>query len=119
MKFSPEGGRVRLVVRDEVRDDAPWVALEVHDAGVGIPADDMPRIFERFYRRSNVAGAIEGTGLGLSGARHIVEQHGGCLAVESAQGKGSVFTMLLPVRESSVVVADAPQRAEPAGLAAT
>jgi PAS domain S-box-containing protein len=119
MKFSPEGGRVRLVIRDEVRDNAPWVALEVHDEGVGIPADDMPRIFERFYRGSNVAGAIEGTGLGLSGARHIVEQHGGCLSVASTQGKGSVFTMLLPVREECAVSADYAEHAQPAGLAAT
>lgn len=96
IKFSPEGGRVTLVVRPEERDGEPWVALEVHDEGVGIPTDDLPRIFERFYRGSNVAGAIEGTGLGLTGSRHIVEQHGGQLLVESQQGRGSIFTLLLP-----------------------
>jgi PAS domain S-box-containing protein len=118
IKFSPEGGRVTLVVRGEERDGEPWVALEVHDEGVGIPADDLPRIFERFYRGSNVAGAIEGTGLGLTGSRHIVEQHGGHLVVESQQGKGSVFTVLLPAhvpisaaesaRDAQVVGAGAP-----------
>jgi PAS domain S-box-containing protein len=98
IKFSPEGGRVTLVVRDEERDETRWVALEVRDEGVGIPVEDVPRIFERFYRGSNVEGAIEGTGLGLAGARHIVEQHGGRLLVESEQGAGSVFTLLLPVQ---------------------
>jgi PAS domain S-box-containing protein len=97
IKFSPEGGRVSLVVRGEERDGEPWVALEVHDEGVGIPVQDLPRIFERFYRGSNVAGAIEGTGLGLTGSRYIVEQHGGQLLVESQQGLGSVFTLLLPM----------------------
>jgi signal transduction histidine kinase len=87
---------VTLIVRGEERDGAPWVALEVHDEGVGVPAEDVPRIFERFYRGSNVAGAIEGTGLGLTGSRHIAEQHGGELLVESEQGKGSVFTLWLP-----------------------
>jgi signal transduction histidine kinase len=96
IKFSPEGGRVTLIVREEDRGGEPWVALEVHDEGVGIPIEDVPRIFERFYRGSNVAGAIEGTGLGLTGSRHIAEQHGGELLVESVQGKGSIFTLLLP-----------------------
>jgi PAS domain S-box-containing protein len=98
IKFSPEGGRVTLVVREEDRNGEPWVALEVHDEGIGIPAEDVPRIFERFYRGSNVAGAIEGTGLGLTGSRHIAEQHGGELLVASEQGKGSVFTLMLPAR---------------------
>jgi PAS domain S-box-containing protein len=119
MKFSPEGGQVRLVIRDEQLNHEPWVALEVHDEGVGIPVDDLPRIFERFYRGSNVAGAIEGTGLGLSGARHIVEQHGGHLLVKSTQGQGSVFTMRLPVRESCATGADDPTGAETIGVAAT
>lgn len=99
IKFSPEGGQVRLVVRAEVLDGEPWSLLEVHDEGIGIPPEDVPRIFERFYRASNAEGAIEGTGLGLSGARHIVEQHGGRLEVRSEQGHGSVFTVRLPVRE--------------------
>jgi PAS domain S-box-containing protein len=109
IKFSPEGGRIALVVRGEERDGEPWVALEVHDEGVGVPPEDVPRIFERFYRGSNVAGAIEGTGLGLTGSRHIVEQHGGQLLVESTQGQGSVFTLLLPAR-APILAADAPPR---------
>ncbi len=118
IKFSPEGGRVSLVVRDEERDGEPWVALDVHDEGVGIPAEDVPRIFERFYRGSNVAGAIEGTGLGLTGSRHIVEQHGGHLLVESKQGDGSVFTLLLPARAPLLAGDAAPRDVQVVGAGA-
>ena len=112
IKFSPEGGRVSLIVRGEEREGEPWVALEVHDVGVGIPTEDVPRIFERFYRGSNVAGAIEGTGLGLTGSRHIVEQHGGQLLVQSQQGQGSVFTLLLPARAPLLAADAAPRNAQ-------
>jgi PAS domain S-box-containing protein len=96
IKFSPEGGRVTLLLREELHGDARWAVLEVHDEGIGIPPEDVPRIFERFYRGSNVQGAIEGTGLGLAGASQIVEQHGGRLDVTSHEGQGSVFSLLLP-----------------------
>ena len=118
IKFSPEGGRIALVIRGEEREGEPWVALEVHDEGVGIPTEDVPRIFERFYRGSNVAGAIEGTGLGLTGSRHIVEQHGGHLLVESQQGQGSVFTVLLPARAPCVAEDGAPRDAQVVGAGA-
>ncbi len=73
------------------------VTISVADTGFGIPAEDIPRIFERFYRvdreRSREAG---GTGLGLAIVKHIVEAHGGRVAVESAAGKGSTFSFSLP-----------------------
>ena len=97
IKFSPEGGRIGLHIRDVSVDGAEWVALDVRDSGVGIPSDDLPRIFERFFRGSNVAGTIEGTGLGLAGAHQIAAQHGGHLAVESREGAGSTFTLMLPL----------------------
>ena len=68
----------------------------VRDTGIGIPADDLPRIFERFYRvdRSRVGS---GTGLGLSIAKHIVESHGGKIWAQSREGEGSVFCFSVPI----------------------
>jgi two-component system, OmpR family, phosphate regulon sensor histidine kinase PhoR len=93
IKYSPEGGRIRLSAKS---DDA-HVLIEVADSGIGIPAEDVPRIFERFYRvdksRSREMG---GTGLGLSIVKHVVQVHGGAVDVESAVGKGSTFRVRLP-----------------------
>ena len=94
VKYSPDGGSVTLDVR---QDGEGWAVLHVRDRGIGIPAEDLSRIFERFYRGSNVARTIEGTGVGLSGARQIVEQHGGTISVESQEGVGSTFTVRLPL----------------------
>jgi signal transduction histidine kinase len=69
----------------------------VRDEGVGIPAPDLPHVFDRFRRGGNVAGAITGAGIGLSAARQIVEQHGGTISVESTEGIGSTFTIRLPI----------------------
>lgn len=97
IKYSPGGGRIDLGVRREERAGAEWAVLTVQDEGVGIPAADVPHVFERFRRGSNVARQIAGTGIGLSGARQIVEQHGGTIDVESEEGRGSIFTVALPL----------------------
>jgi signal transduction histidine kinase len=85
------------------------VRLSVEDTGVGIPARDLPRIFERFYRvdraRSRETG---GTGLGLSIARHVAQQHGGRLEAVSELGRGSTFCLVLP--DSGRESAGEPQR---------
>jgi signal transduction histidine kinase len=77
-------------------DRTAWAVLSVEDNGVGIPAADLPHIFERFWRGSNVGGTV-GAGIGLAGARQIVEQHGGTIAVASTEGKGSTVTVRLPL----------------------
>ena len=68
----------------------------MHDRGIGIPAADLPRVFERFHRGSNTGG-VPGTGVGLAGARLIVEQHGGSIEVNSREGAGSTVTLRLPL----------------------
>ena len=91
VKYTAEGGKVTV----RVRETNGWAELEVSDTGVGIPEDQLPLIFERFYRAdpSRTAG---GAGLGLSIARQIAEAHGGTIEVESTPGEGSTFTLLLP-----------------------
>jgi two-component system phosphate regulon sensor histidine kinase PhoR len=94
LKFTPEGGHVTL--KAEVV--GPEVVISVKDTGVGIPADDVPRIFERFYKADR-ARAEEGVGLGLSIAKHIIQGHGGRIWVESVEGRGSTFFFSLLIGE--------------------
>jgi signal transduction histidine kinase len=91
VRYTPEGGSVVVGVREEEER----VALEVSDTGVGIPGDQLPLVFERFYR-ADPSRAGDGAGLGLSIARQIAEAHGGEIRAKSTQGKGSTFTLLLP-----------------------
>jgi two-component system phosphate regulon sensor histidine kinase PhoR len=93
IKFSPEGGTV-TVTTDEHPDG---VVISVTDHGVGIPAKDQARVFERFYKvdRARQRGQ-GGTGLGLAIARHIAEAHGGRIWLESEEGRGSTFSFSLP-----------------------
>jgi signal transduction histidine kinase len=82
------------------REDAPGgpvAVLSIADQGVGIPADDLPHIFERFRRGGNVAGRIAGSGLGLWGSQRIVAQHGGMIAIDSTEGQGTTVTVRLPL----------------------
>ncbi len=92
VKFTRPGGEIFLIAEPTERA----VRFAVRDTGTGIPADDLPRIFERFYKsdRSRSGG---GTGLGLSIARHIVEAHGGRIWAESREGEGSTFFFTLPL----------------------
>jgi signal transduction histidine kinase len=100
VKYSPDGGDVILtLVRDETSPCGVWAELRVRDHGIGIPATELPNVFERFYRASNVAGQIRGTGIGLAGARQIVEQHGGTISVHSREGEGTTVTVRLPLGE--------------------
>jgi signal transduction histidine kinase len=94
VRHTPAGGSVTVEARRDIH--AGWVRVDVVDSGEGIPPEDLPHIFERFFRgeksRSRSSG---GAGLGLAIAKGIVEAHGGRLAVESQVGKGSTFSFTL------------------------
>jgi signal transduction histidine kinase len=99
VKFTPAGGKVAV---DVGRRDG-MACVEVADSGVGMPADDLDRLFERFFRAST-ARAVQGTGLGLSIAKSIAEAHGGTIAVRSEVGVGTTFVVELPSIPSTASV---------------
>jgi signal transduction histidine kinase len=94
LKFTPADGRVSVRVSRTGRD----AVVQVADTGVGIPAEEQDRLFERFFRSSNaMEQAIPGTGLGLTIAKTIVERHEGSIEIESAEGKGTTVRVRLPL----------------------
>jgi signal transduction histidine kinase len=107
IKYSPQGGEIRLTIRPAVAGDLPphhppgrWMLIAVRDHGIGIAEDDLPRIFERFHRVDNTnTRRIGGTGLGLHITRLLVELHGGRVWATSKVGKGSLFCFTLPIAE--------------------
>jgi two-component system phosphate regulon sensor histidine kinase PhoR len=95
IRYTPEGGRITV----DLHASDGRAILAVGDTGIGIPAKDLPRIFERFYRVDKArARETGGTGLGLSIVRHIAESHGGTVTAESELGIGSTFTVSLPAK---------------------
>ena len=97
IRFTPEGGEIRLETAVAPFDGRDWIIIAIHDNGRGIAAEEQKQIFNRFYRGDMAeSGDLPGTGLGLSVADHIIRLHGGVLAVESQLGKGSTFTVRLP-----------------------
>lgn len=95
LKYSPDGGTIRFT--SHLFEDR--LMIEVEDQGIGIPAADLPQLFDSFHRAQNV-GNIPGTGLGLSIARRAVELHGGRIQVHSVVGKGTCFSVELPQKRS-------------------
>lgn len=96
VKYSPSGSTIRVSLQDE----DSWIILSVADEGPGIPQSEQGRIFEKFYRASNVPDQTSGTGLGLAIVKSIVDSHQGRIWVESVEGKGSTFFLVLPADES-------------------
>lgn len=96
IKFTSPGGRISISAKAEGDN----IQVSLADTGVGIPANDLPRVFERFYKvdKARTGG---GTGLGLAIAKHIVEAHSGSIWAESIEGKGSIFTFTLPAVANS------------------
>jgi two-component system phosphate regulon sensor histidine kinase PhoR len=93
IKFTPPGGEIRVSATTNTEQG---LTVKVMDSGVGIAPEDLPRIFERFYKADR-ARSGGGTGLGLAIAKHIVQAHGGRIWVESRLGKGSTFSFTLPL----------------------
>ena len=93
IKFTNPGGKI--VVSTQVQDSL--VILDISDNGVGIAKNDLPHVFERFYKvdRARSGG---GTGMGLAIAKHVIEAHGGNIWVQSEEGKGSTFSLSLPLK---------------------
>ena len=96
-KYNSASGRVMVRIGIEESPQSRLAFCAVTDEGIGIPEADVARIFDRFARGSNVAGRITGSGVGLTIVRQIVEQHGGTISVTSAVGRGSTFTIRLPL----------------------
>jgi signal transduction histidine kinase len=96
VKYNHEGGRVDIEV--QVGEDELNVAIR--DTGRGIAEEDLPHIFEKFYRVDDPEQQTKGTGLGLSIAKHIVETHGGAISVHSVRGQGSTFAFTLPLPQT-------------------
>lgn len=110
IKYTPSGGSVTVEVARGSGPHEKTLTVRVADTGIGILKEDLPRIFERFWRADRArkfpgeAGtATGGTGLGLSIVKHIVEAHGGTIFAESELGKGSCFTVTLPLASTSAV----------------
>ncbi len=94
--FTPAGGHISV----EAKEVGDVVSISVRDTGIGIPADLLPRVFERFYKADR-SRASRGSGLGLAIARHIVQAHGGEISASSTEGQGSVFTFTVLAAEST------------------
>ncbi len=96
IKFTPPPGKITISTRKK----GQTILFSIQDTGIGIPADDLPRVFERFYKtdRARTGG---GTGLGLAISRHIIEAHNGVIWVESTEGEGSTFLFTIPLAKLS------------------
>jgi two-component system OmpR family sensor kinase len=120
VKYSPGGGTIKV----EAESAAGRVVVAISDYGIGIPATDLDRLFERYHRGSNVSGIV-GTGVGLYLVKMVVDLHGGSVEVDSTEGKGSRFTIGLPIKPAaamknwspvdSTAIDEAPSIADPSG----
>jgi signal transduction histidine kinase len=97
VKYSPSGGDIVVTLSRERSSCDDCAVITVRDSGIGIPDEDLPHIFKRFYRGANALGRFNGTGLGLASVACIVELHGGTVTVDSREGRGTTFTVRFPL----------------------
>lgn len=110
VKYNRDGGRIEMVTR---LGESGRVLVQIRDTGIGIPARDLERIFERHFRAERVAEAgVAGTGLGLAISRDILRMHGCWIKAESVEGRGSVFSFTLPTRAATAEEREDPVAAE-------
>jgi signal transduction histidine kinase len=102
VKYSDPNSEITVRASTEDDGDRAWAVLAVENRGIGIRPADLERVFDPYYRGSNVTSSISGTGVGLAGVRHIVEQHGGLVDVSSVEGETTTFTVRLPLRSDGV-----------------
>jgi signal transduction histidine kinase/predicted metal-dependent phosphoesterase TrpH len=101
LKYTPRGGKIDVTVTSYTQwKDGGIVEISIKDTGIGIYEEDIEKIFEPFYRGKNTS-TESGAGLGLSLVKEVVDSHGGRILVQSEPGKGSIFSILLPIREGS------------------
>lgn len=126
IKFTPPFGLVSLKI-DLVAQTSPFVRITVQDSGIGIDANSLPNIFDRFYQADDArARSVNGTGIGLSLVKELTELHEGSIEVTSSPGNGTTFTLLLPQRQanahvtpmSTAVSGDAPAQRPPSYVSA-
>lgn len=99
LKYTPEGGRVNIAITPSANNGGgKMIEISVQDTGIGIPREDIEKIFEPFYRANNASQEI-GMGLGLSFVQQAVNLHGGRISIQSELGRGSTFTVMLPIQQ--------------------
>lgn len=101
IKYSPARSEVSIRLWREITPGGETAVLAVQDHGIGIPASELTRVFERFHRASNAFGQARGTGVGLAIVKQVVELHGGDIDVQSEENVGSTFTVRLPLRSTA------------------
>ena len=114
-KFTLEGGHVSVEINKIETGDASgnWISIKVRDTGIGIPADKKEKIFERFFQNYSASSVLnQGTGIGLSITKEFIKMHGGVIDVESEPGKGSEFTIKLPLALAEPVIEQSVQQEE-------
>jgi signal transduction histidine kinase len=97
VKYSPAGGVITVAITVEGAGVEAWAVVQVRDQGIGIPAADLPHVFERFRRASNVTPVMRGMGPGLASVQQIVAQHGGRITLASPTEGGTLVTVQLPL----------------------
>jgi two-component system phosphate regulon sensor histidine kinase PhoR len=105
IKFSPRSSSIEITLQPKIFEGRDFASISIADHGIGIPKSDLPLLFTRFFRASNVnSGSHPGSGLGLAIVKQIVDHHGGAIAVQSELGQGTNFLIEIPIMQG--VLAD-------------